>query len=150
MAFLLRAVRGPIVAVHAGSAPIETGGFVRDPLLTDKRRVLRYASLQLVCVMVSALIALGISDWNAARSAAAGGAIMISGTVLFGWLLFSERVRTAAAIHRALYAGEMLKWMWVIAGLGLAFAYGDFKASALLSGVLAAHAGFWIGVGAIK
>lgn len=75
---------------------------------------------------------------------------MASGTAIFGWMLFSARVTTTPGVARVLYAGELLKWVWVGLALWLAFGFGDFKALALLWGALAAQLGFWIGVGVIR
>lgn len=80
----------------------------------------------------------------------AGGIIIASGTAIFGWMLFSERVTTTPGIARVLYAGELLKWLWVGLAFWLAFAFGDFKALPLLAGAMAAQVGFWIGVGIIR
>lgn len=121
-----------------------------DPARTGRRRVLRYASLQFACAAMAAVAALGLSDWNAARSALAGGIVIASGTAIFGWMLFSERVTTTPGIARVLYAGELLKWLWVGLAFWLAFAFGDFKALPLLAGAMAAQVGFWIGVGIIR
>ena len=121
-----------------------------DPAHTGRRRVVRYVSLQLVCAAVAAAGALSLSDWNAARSAMAGGIIIASGTAIFGWMLFAVGIPTALRVTRALYAGELLKWLWVGVAFWLAFMFGDFKTLALLGGALAAQVGFWIGVGVIR
>lgn len=99
---------------------------------------------------MAAVTALGLSDWNAARSALAGGIVIASGTAIFGWMLFSEKATTTPGIARVLYAGELLKWLWVGLAFWLAFAFGDFKALPLLAGAMAAQVGFWIGVGIIR
>lgn len=115
-----------------------------------KRRVMRFAALQLACAALAAIVAGVWADWNAARSAFVGGVIIASGTVIFGWLLFSERATSTPGVTRALYAGELLKWLWVGGAFWLAFAYGDFVPLALLVGAMAAQAGFWVGVGFIR
>lgn len=121
-----------------------------EPARTGRRRVLRFASLQVLCAAVAAVAALGWSDWGAARSALAGGIIMAAGTAIFGWMLFAERATATQDMTRALYAGEVLKWLWVGGAFWLAFAFGDFRALPLLGGALAAQVGFWIGVGVIR
>jgi len=80
----------------------------------------------------------------------AGGIIIASGTAIFGWMLFSERVTTTPGVTRVLYAGELLKWVWVILAFALAFKFGEFRAPGLLAGALAAQLGFWVGVGIIR
>lgn len=121
-----------------------------DPARTGKRRVLRYVSLQLACAATAALAAFGLGGWNAARSALAGGIIIACGTAVFGWLLFAERVTTTSGVTRVLYAGELLKWLWVGVAFWLAFAFGSFSALPLLAGAIVAQIGFWIGVGIIR
>ena len=121
-----------------------------EPTRTDRRRVLRFVSLQMTCAALAAVAALLLSDWNAARSAFAGGIIMASGTAIFGWMLFSERASTTQGMTRVLYAGEVLKWLWVGVAFWLAFSFGDLKPLPLLGGVLAAQVGFWVGVGVIR
>jgi F0F1-type ATP synthase assembly protein I len=123
---------------------------VSDPARTGKRRVLRYVSLQLTCAAVVAIAAFGLDGWNAARSALAGGIIIACGTAVFGWVLFADRVTTTAGVTRMLYAGEVLKWLWVGIAFWLAFTFGNFSALALVSGAIAAQIGFWIGVGVIR
>jgi F0F1-type ATP synthase assembly protein I len=123
---------------------------VNEPVRAGKRRVVRYASLQFACAAIVAVAALVLSDWNAARSALAGGIIMACGTAIFGWMLFSDRVATTPGVTRVMYAGELLKWLWVVLAFWLAFAFGDFRALPLLSGAFAAQLGFWIGVGIIR
>ena len=121
-----------------------------SPERIGRRRVSRYASLQLACTAVAAIGALCLSDWNAARSTMAGGIIIASGTAIFGWMLFSERVTTTPGVTRVLYAGELLKWVWVILAFALAFKFGEFGAPGLLAGAMAAQLGFWVGVGIIR
>jgi hypothetical protein len=53
-------------------------------------------------------------------------------------------------VTRVLYAGELLKWVWVILAFALAFKFGEFRAPGLLAGALAAQLGFWVGVGIIR
>lgn len=121
-----------------------------DPARTGKRRVLRYVLLQLACAALAAIAACGLSGWSAARSALAGGVIIACGTAVFGWVLFADRVTTTPGVTRVLYAGEVLKWLWVGIAFWLAFAFGSFSALPLLSGAIAAQIGFWIGVGIIR
>lgn len=106
--------------------------------------------LQFACVVLAATGAGVWAGWNAARSALVGGIIIASGTAIFGWMLFSERVTSSPGVTRALYAGEVLKWVWVVGAFSLAFAYGNFQPLALIVGAMVAQAGFWIGVGFLR
>lgn len=115
-----------------------------------RRRVLRYVSLQFACAAIVAVVAFVLSDWNAARSALTGGIIIACGTAIFGWMLFADRITTTPGVTRVLYAGELLKWLWVLLAFWLAYTFGDFRPLPLLSGAIAAQLGFWIGVGVIR
>ena len=121
-----------------------------DSARIGKRRVLRFVMLQFVCVAAAAVVAGVWADWNAARSALVGGIVIASGTAIFGWMLFSERATNSPSVTRALYAGELLKWLWIAGAFWLAFAYGDFQPLALILGAMVAQAGFWIGVGFLR
>jgi F0F1-type ATP synthase assembly protein I len=109
-----------------------------------------FVMLQFLCAAVAAVVAGAWAGWNAARSALVGGVIIASGTAIFGGMLFSERATNSPSVMRALYAGELLKWVWIVGGFWLAFAYGDFQPLALIVGALVAQAGFWIGVGFLR
>lgn len=121
-----------------------------DSARIGKRRVVRFVMLQLACVVIVAIVAGAWAGWNAARSAFVGGVIIASGTAIFGWTLFSERATSSPGVTRALYAGELLKWVWVVGAFWLAFAYGNFQPLALIVGAMVAQVGFWIGIGFLR
>ncbi|MET0987950.1 MAG: ATP synthase subunit I [Steroidobacteraceae bacterium] len=121
-----------------------------DSARIGKRRVVRFVMLQLACVVIAAIVASAWAGWNAGRSAFVGGVIIASGTAIFGWMLFSEGATSSPGVTRALYAGELLKWVWVVGAFWLAFAYGDFQPLALIVGAMVAQVGFWIGIGFLR
>jgi len=52
--------------------------------------------------------------------------------------------------HRALVAGEVLKWLWIGVALGAALGLTHLPALPLVTGMLAAQFGFWLGLALIK
>ena len=118
----------------------------RDHRGRGRRLVLRFAGLQLGAALVAALVALPISGVAAARSALAGGLVVAMGNVVFGWTLFAPGVAPIKVIARAIYAGEVLKWVWVVVALYAALALAHLPALPLLAGMLAAQFGFWLGL----
>lgn len=86
----------------------------------------------------------------AGRAALAGGVIVATGNAVFGWRLFAPGVAPVRELARGLYAGAALKWLWLLAALGLALGPAGMPPLPLLAGVLAAQAGFWIGMAVIR
>jgi F0F1-type ATP synthase assembly protein I len=122
---------------------------VNEQARRGKRLALQFAMVQMACAGVAAL-ACGLgAGLNAARSAIVGGLIMAAGTLVFAWRLFASGW-PAAGVARGLYVGELLKWLWVIVALWLAFTRGGFEAWALMTGLLLAQVGFWIAIGIFK
>jgi F0F1-type ATP synthase assembly protein I len=122
---------------------------MNEPARRGKRLALRFALTQVACAGLVALVCLGTSGLNSARSALAGGLIVASGTLLFGWRLFASSWPPAAAA-RGFYLGELVKWLWIGGALWLAFTVGGFLPLPLVLGVVAGQIGFWVAVGLIK
>ncbi|WP_161810314.1 ATP synthase subunit I [Steroidobacter agaridevorans] len=110
---------------------------------------MKFAAIQLACTGLAALVFLMSSGWNAARSAVAGGLIIALGTLVFAWRLFATDWPAASAA-RGFYAGELLKWIWVIGAFALALTRGGMEPLPLLIGLLAAQSGFWVAMGIFK
>jgi len=70
--------------------------------------------------------------------------------VLFGWKLFQPGVAPVRALARAAYAGEVLKWLWVGVALWAALGVAHLPPLPLLLGLIAAQAGFWLGIALIR
>jgi F0F1-type ATP synthase assembly protein I len=99
---------------------------------------------------VVALVALLASGPAAAGSALAGGSIVALGNVVFGWRLFAPGVAPVGVLARAWYAAEVLKWLWVGFALWLALGPAGLPPLPLLVGLIAAQAGFWLGIALVK
>lgn len=112
--------------------------------------VLRYASLQLSAALVVAIGAAFVSGGAAAKAALAGGAIVATGNVVFGWRLFAPGIAPVRVLARAWYVGEVLKWLWIGLALWLALGPADLQPFPLLLGLIAAQVGFCIGLAAIR
>ena len=114
-----------------------------------KRLALKFAAVQLAITSVVALVFLAASGANAARSAVAGGLIIASGTLVFAWRLFASSWPAASAA-RGFYAGELLKWVWVLGAFALALTRGGMEPLPLLLGMFAGQCGFWVAMGIFK
>ena len=71
--------------------------------------------------------------------------VMVSLAVLYV-LLGAEFIAAAPRIARAMWAGEGLKWLWVVLAVWLALGVAEMVPLPFLLGMLAAQVGFWIGV----
>lgn len=120
-----------------------------DTARRGKRLALKFAAIQLASTGLAALVFSMTSGWNAARSAVAGGLIIALGTLVFAWRLFATDWPAASAA-RGFYAGEVLKWVWVIGAFALALTRGGMEPLPLLIGLLAAQCGFWVAMGIFK
>ena len=126
----------------------------RSPAVSDnarrgKRLALKFAAVQLASTSVVALVFLGVSGANAARSAVVGGLIIALGTLVFAWRLFATSWPAASAA-RGFYAGELLKWVWVLGAFALALTRGGMEPLPLLLGMFAGQCGFWVAMGIFK
>ena len=111
-----------------------------------KRLALKFAAIQLTSTSAAALVFLALSGADAARSAFVGGLIVALGTIVFAWRLFATDWPAASAA-RGFYAGELLKWVWVVGAFALALTRGGMDPLPLLVGLLAGQCGFWIAMG---
>lgn len=115
-----------------------------------RRLVLRYAALQMGAAMLVVAGALVLSGTAAARAALVGGLVVALGNVVFGWTLFQPGIAPVQRLARAVYAGEVLKWLWIAAALYGAFAIAHLPPLPLVAGLVAAQVGFWVGVAVIR
>jgi F0F1-type ATP synthase assembly protein I len=122
---------------------------VNDTARRGKRLALKFAAIQLACTGLAALVFLMSNGWNAARSAIAGGLIIALGTLVFAWRLFATNWPAASAA-RGFFAGEALKWIWVVGAFALALTRGGMEPLPLLIGLVASQCGFWVAMGIFK
>ena len=120
-----------------------------DTARRGKRLALKFAAIQLASTGLAALVFWMSSGANAARSAVAGGLIIALGTLVFAWRLFATDWPAASAA-RGFYAGEVLKWIWVVGAFALALTRGGMEPLPLLVGLLASQCGFWVAMGIFK
>jgi F0F1-type ATP synthase assembly protein I len=115
-----------------------------------RRLTLRFVLLQIACGAVVALAFLVFAGPASAQAAFAGALIVAVGNAVFGWRMFAPGIAPPDRLARALYAGEVLKWLWTVVALWLAFAVAHLAPLPLLLGLIAAHLGFWLGAAWIR
>ena len=115
-----------------------------------RRLVLRYAILQLICAAVVAGVALAGMGPRGAGAALAGGLVAAVGNIVSGWTLFAPGVAPVPVLARAVWAGEVLKWLWVGLALWGALGPGHLPPLPLIAGLIAAQIGFWLGLALIR
>ncbi len=111
-----------------------------------RRLVMRVIALQLLSALGCAALFAAGSGWHAALAGFTGGAIAAVGTGIFGWRMFAPGIAAAPRLQRAMLAGEALKWLWLVAGLWLGFAWLRLSPLPLLVGLIVAQFGFWFGL----
>jgi len=127
---------------------------VLNPVDTHRSRsrqmVLRYAGAQLLATALVAGGGLALAGWKAFVAAWVGGAIAVIGTLVFGWTLFQPGIAASGTLARALYRGEVAKWIWVGIALWLALSVAHIEPLPLMTGLIAAQFGFWLGLAWVK
>lgn len=83
-------------------------------------------------------------------AAMAGGLIVAIGSLVLGWRMFAPGVASAEVLRRAMYSGEGLKWLWYVIAMVAAFARFKLAALPLMTGLVAAHGCYWIGLVGLK
>jgi len=86
----------------------------------------------------------------AAEAALAGGLIAAIGSALFGLRMFAPGIAPAAALRRAMFAGEALKWSWYGLGVWAALAPLGLQPLGLMVGLVAAQFSYWFGLVGMK
>jgi F0F1-type ATP synthase assembly protein I len=119
---------------------------MNDLVGRGKRLVLRIAAAQLACTLGVALMFAWKSGPPAAGAALAGGLIATVGGLAFGWRMFAPGVAPATKLARAMYAGEALKWLWIVLAIWASLAWLRLDSGPLLAGLIAAMLGHWVGL----
>jgi len=130
--------------LRAGRRPAPLG--MTDTVNRAKRLVARVVLLQAASAMVVALIFGMTSGSPAAISALAGGAIVAIGTAVFGWRMFAPGIASASTLNRAMMAGEMLKWFWLVLAVWAGLTKLRLLPMPLLVGLIVAQFGYWLGL----
>jgi F0F1-type ATP synthase assembly protein I len=114
------------------------------------RLVWRVVLLQLVCAALTGLLFGWWRGMAAGIAATTGGVIAAVGSGVFGWRMFAPGIAPAAKLHRAMFAGEALKWFWYVVAIWVCFAKWKLDPSPLLVGLVVAQFGHWIGLVSVK
>ena len=93
---------------------------VFKPQMRPIRIVLRW---QLIVTVVLTLVALLLSGWDGALSAALGGGVNLAAGWVYGWRVSQGEARTAGEALRTMLKAEAIKILLIIAQLGLVLAY---------------------------
>ena len=115
-----------------------------------KRLVMRVVLLQATCAAMVASLFWMLQGAAAARSGLAGGLIVAIGSAVFGWRMFAPGIAPAAVLHRAMFAAEALKWVWFVLAVWAAFARLKLMPLPLLTGLVFAQFGYWVGMIGMK
>ena len=78
-----------------------------------------------------------------------GGALVVIGTLLFGWRMFAGGVGSAGTALTSMLIGKALQWITLALGLFLVIGVWHWPVVPVVSGVIAAQVGFWIGTGLV-
>jgi len=114
------------------------------------RLVLRVVLLQAGCATLAGLLFGVFGGFAAAFAGFAGGMIVAVGTALFGWRMFAPGIAPASKLFRAMLAAESLKWLWYVVALWAALVRLKASPMPLLTGLVFAQFGYWIGMIAMK
>jgi ATP synthase protein I len=117
-----------------------------DVLVRGKRLVVRVVLLQAGCAVLVASLFLVLKSASAGIAALTGGLIVALGSALFGWRAFRPGVAGAATLSTAMYGGVALKWLWFVVALYVALARLKLEGAPLLTGVVVAQLGYWVGM----
>jgi ATP synthase protein I len=130
--------------LRAGLRPAPLG--MTDTVNRARRLVARVVLWQAASAVAAALVFEVTLGPRAAMSALAGGAIVAVGTAVFGWRMFAPGIAPAAALNRAMLAGEMLKWFWLVLAVWAGLTKFRLPPMPLLVGLIVAQFGYWIGL----
>lgn len=119
---------------------------MRNTIAHGWRVAARTALLQFGATSAAALIAAAVFGGFAGLAALVGGFIVSAGNVLFALRLFGRGIAPARSVLRSAWAGEALKWFWLVATLYLAIAVWKLPFPGLVAGMLAAQFAFWIAI----
>jgi F0F1-type ATP synthase assembly protein I len=114
------------------------------------RLVLRVVLLQMGCATFAGLLFWMTGGAAAAVAAFTGGMIVAVGTAVFGWRMFAPGIAPASRLFRAMVAAESLKWIWLVVAIWAALARFELRALPLLTGLVIAQFGYWIGMVTLK
>lgn len=115
-------------------------------LAHGRQLVARIAALEVVLTLVVSA-AFAFVGFASARASAAGGGLVVLGTLLFGWRMFAAGVGSPGAALGSMLIGKALQWITLALGLYVVIGVWHWPVLPVVSGVVAAQLGFWIGTG---
>ena len=115
-----------------------------------KRLVMRVVLLQTGCAAVSSVLFWYFRGAQSALAGLTGGMIVAIGSAVFGWRLFAPGIAPAATLQRALFAAESLKWLWYVLSVWAALARFKIQPLPLMTGLVFAQFGYWVGLAGMK
>lgn len=100
----------------------------------------------------TSLTALGFALASAQHALAVllGGVLVVVGTLLFGWRMFAAGVGSSGTALASMLVGKAMQWITLALGLFLVIGVWHWPVVPVVSGVIAAQVGFWIGTGLIR
>jgi len=122
---------------------------MRNSIAHGRRNAVRIVIFQLG---IAGLVGLGFcaQGWQSGMAAWYGGGVIAAGNALFAWRLYADGIAPTRRIARAVYAAEVLKWVWLVLALYLGLAIFGLAPLPLIVGVLAAQVAFWAAVGIFR
>jgi ATP synthase protein I len=123
---------------------------MNDALGVGKRLVIRVVFLQAGCAALVAVLFGALRGAAAGWSGLAGGLIVAIGSGVFGWRFFAPGIAPAAVLRRALFAAESLKWVWYVLSVWAALAHFKLPPLPLMTGLVVAQFGYWLGLVGMK
>lgn len=115
-------------------------------LAHGRQLVARIAALEVVLTLVVSA-AFAFVGFASARASAVGGGLVVLGTLLFGWRMFAAGVGSPGTALGSMLIGKALQWITLALGLYVVIGVWHWPVLPVVSGVVAAQVGFWIGTG---
>jgi F0F1-type ATP synthase assembly protein I len=107
------------------------------------RLVTRVVLLQMGCAALTGLLFWLMNGAAAAIAALSGGMIVAVGSGMFGWRMFAPGIAAAAKLRKAMFTGELLKWIWFGAAIWTALTRLELMPLPLITGVVIAQLGYF-------
>ena len=103
------------------------------------------AALTLLAALGFAFVGL-----DSALAVIGGGTLVVIGTLLFGWRMFAAGIASPNAALGSMFVGKAMQWITLALGLFLVIGVWHWPVLPVVSGVVAAQLGFWIGTGLFR
>lgn len=118
--------------------------------LAHGRRLVPRIALAEAGMTLLAAVGFAFASAQHALAVLLGGALVVIGTLLFGWRMFAAGIGSSGTALASMLVGKAMQWITLALGLFLVIGVWHFPAVSVVSGVIAAYVGFWIGTGLIR